>query len=308
MASASTTALVKGSSRQIVDAIKDLITSTNEFVEEFPVGVVIDGDQAVDRLKEVWTDRAQTEFAQGFLERYIVPVLWANFLGRGSLQDYTIEALPSASESSKDVFAARAVSRSARDDESGDEDVAEASMRKAAERDRRIYEEQLDRLRSDRFTNQREAHAGALMVQGFEQLWQIFRKVEPIPGGAGMGRREAVLAPRLSWYMPLGFGATNSNLNTLFYAVEFGTGTAAKVGSPDLVRWEGPTKVMTGRNAGAWRYGPKEGGGTTYKGQLGFHFLWEVRGSRRVLNPEYENVFRAYAYPALKAFLTKRLG
>lgn len=79
----------------------------------------------------------------------------------------------------------------------------------------------------------------------------------------GIGPMQKILQLRLNRYMPSsGSKRTNSSLNSLYYAVEFGTGIAANTGGH--VRTEGDTKDDSGRYPGSWWLGAKG---------LGAHFV-----------------------------------
>lgn len=121
------------------------------------------------------------------------------------------------------------------------------------------------------------------MREGFSELFSALTTkvtIRDLPGFA-IGPMGQVLNLQLSEYMPhiQGSPSTRSQLNTLFYAVEFGTGVFAgwddgKPGNPSFIRLEGPTKSR--EYPGAWWF-PSAGQGILWAGQQGFHFLFDPR-------------------------------
>ena len=116
------------------------------------------------------------------------------------------------------------------------------------------------------------------MRRGWDKLWgDIGTVMAPKRSGddisVGMGPYQAVMAHRLSHYMPVQGAKNAREPNTLFKAVEFGTGVAENVGGAQWVRKDGPTK----ESDGSWWLGPTKQQGAHFFGQKGFHFLYEER-------------------------------
>lgn len=130
--------------------------------------------------------------------------------------------------------------------------------------------------------------ATATMDRGFSRLWDTIAQ-EPLTSSTstsatvGIGRMSEIKQLRLNEYMgTTGSLKTTSNLNSLFYAIEFGTGIAENVGA-EWVRHEGPTKDS--KIPGAWWFKSphnEEAGsdGALFLGQKGFHFLYDERRQR----------------------------
>lgn len=115
------------------------------------------------------------------------------------------------------------------------------------------------------------------LAQGFVDLFeQITKKrvfVDERAVRVGIGPMRDVLRLRLNEYMPtFGGKGTNSEWNTLFYAVEYGTGVRENVGGGKWVRKEGPTKAAS--PPGSWWLG-EPGEGAHFVGQKGFHLFYE---------------------------------
>lgn len=124
------------------------------------------------------------------------------------------------------------------------------------------------------------------MSVGFRALWEVFSKPIPIERTSrrykmGIGRRSELNALKLSDYM--GTKGTNHKrqpYNSLFKAVEFGTGIAENVGGAKYVRKGGGKGADSGRTKdpsgdGSWWLGPAAGEGAHHAGQRGFHFLYD---------------------------------
>lgn len=133
---------------------------------------------------------------------------------------------------------------------------------------------------ADRFIREQESKAEAgkeaksdtrkHMLKGFDDLFQkiILRNIEMDNDKAfvGMGPMPQILQLQLSKYMPIKKAQANSELNSLFYGVEFGTGLAENVGGNKWVRKDGRSKHESGD--GSWYFA-----GLRQAGQKGFHFL-----------------------------------
>jgi hypothetical protein len=142
------------------------------------------------------------------------------------------------------------------------------------------------------------------MQQGFSDLLgAVQRTLPPTVHGrtltVGVGPTSGVFGLKLSPYMQMqGSPTTASPLNSLFQAVEYGTGVEDNVG-PGWVRASGPTKAKTPR--GSWWLG-RQGTGMLFTGQKGFHFLYDAR-TRQPLQI-YGQIFRR-RFPD---FLRRALG
>lgn len=145
-----------------------------------------------------------------------------------------------------------------------------------------------------------------VMGQGFAALWQAIAAdpVFTVEGSfvvAKIGRGSTIMNLRLSDYMKLtgSMNKLDKTLNSLFLAVEYGTGVEENVGkNPAHVRRSGRSKHTDG--SGKWwlesRYGK-----SLFIGQRGFHFLHDAR--TRAPSIEYADNVR----DNLPAFLTDRL-
>jgi hypothetical protein len=135
----------------------------------------------------------------------------------------------------------------------------------------------------------------ATMRKGWSELWESLSKVtSPRRSGSeisvGMGPYQEVMRHRLSRYMPVsGSTSARGEPNTLFKAVEFGTGIAENVGGPQWVRHEGETK----EDDGSWWLGPSVGMGAHFMGQKGFHFLYDER-TRRPKEFYYKYIYEKF--------------
>lgn len=120
------------------------------------------------------------------------------------------------------------------------------------------------------------------MPEGFRELWNRISKTQRLKLGGGkigigIGPSSTVTSLSMNAYMPHAGGMqTQSKYNVLFFGVEFGTGTVDNVGGPAFLRLDGPTKERDG----SWWLGDKVGQGAHFKGQKGFHFLFEERTRR----------------------------
>jgi hypothetical protein len=132
------------------------------------------------------------------------------------------------------------------------------------------------------------------MRTGFSDLWGAISRSSVGKQGkqfrAKIGPGPLLESLRLSRYMNIPGGVTaHTRLNSLFYAVEYGTGIAANVGSSH-VRLDGPTKDESGD--GSWWLGPDVGRGLHIYGQKGFHFLYDEQS--RAPRDLYEKAIKAW--------------
>jgi hypothetical protein len=127
------------------------------------------------------------------------------------------------------------------------------------------------------------------MDRGFAALWDVLKQpVFQMRGSqaiVGIGARDPVMGLRLSEYMGTQGSPfqTVSPYNSLFMAIEYGTGVAKNVGSDGFVRRAGPTKLRNSKFAGAWFFQDPEhprGTGALFLGQRGFHFLYDARSRK----------------------------
>jgi len=145
-----------------------------------------------------------------------------------------------------------------------------------------------------------------------------------------VGPGEKVLGHKLNTYMPFydaSEKATKLDLNSLFAAVEYGTGVAANVGGPQWVNREGPTKRWRERfdaairpEVGAWALGRIERTqvapgrwrsrrkGVLFRGQKGFHFLYDerTRKPRALYEERFKKEFPSYLQKALRTKLNTK--
>lgn len=150
------------------------------------------------------------------------------------------------------------------------------------------------------------------MDKGFDDL---FKRIETYTVTssedqvtANLGPHDEVTALRLSDYTRAGKPRRiDREPNTLFYAVEFGTGTAEKVGGAQFVRDEGPTKHREGRDRGAWWIGPHAGSGRFVMGQKGLHFLYAEQ-NRKPKTEWRDFVARSFPGYATQALKSKGFG
>jgi hypothetical protein len=132
------------------------------------------------------------------------------------------------------------------------------------------------------------------MDRGFDALWDVFSQPVPVRQDRGtfrfgVGPKQKLIKDlRLGDFM--GSSKTNSDMNSLFLAVEFGTGIAANVGGSQWVRRGSQYPAKDPSGDGSWWTGGKPGSGTRVYGQKGFHFLYDA-ASRRP-HPEYADYFR----------------
>lgn len=134
----------------------------------------------------------------------------------------------------------------------------------------------------------------------FRDVWAVMQQTRVWTQGnvvyGGVGPLAALMSMALGPYMP--FSGTvrrdaGDGLNSLFLAVEYGTGIAANVGA-SWVNLQGPTKSP--HFPGAWTLGRKPGQGVLIEGQKGVHFLDDARS--RMPLPIYMYRFQT-AFPAL---------
>jgi hypothetical protein len=148
------------------------------------------------------------------------------------------------------------------------------------------------------------------MQTGFRHLFGALTTKVPVAGiGFGLGPMNSILELKLSRYMPYTQGSTSSKseYNTLFYAIEFGTGMLAgtdngKPGNPSYIRTSGKTKDPRPRFKGSWWFGPRPGVGIHWKGQQGAHFLHDAR--TREIRDDWKSFFET----SLPAYIKDRLG
>jgi hypothetical protein len=135
----------------------------------------------------------------------------------------------------------------------------------------------------------------------FPLLWSVLKETAVWSGPdkvyGGVGPLAELMALQLSPFMPiLGERPTTSPLNSLFLAVEYGTGIAENVGGAQWVRHSGSTKDKSGTGAWWWWPGGKGVHGVEYVGQKGLHFLDDARSRQ----PLAIYAFRLQnAFPAL---------
>lgn len=151
------------------------------------------------------------------------------------------------------------------------------------------------------------------MKRGFDKLYSaLTTKVTVGKAGApgvGIGPMSQVMELKLSRFMPHAKGSTDasSDLNSLFYAIEYGTGMLAgwdegRPGNPSFIRTEGETKDPRPRFRGSWWLGPQPGMGIHWKGQQGAHFLFDAR----TRDPSVR--WRDFLQQTLPKFVKQRLG
>lgn len=127
------------------------------------------------------------------------------------------------------------------------------------------------------------------MRAGFQAIWKLMTTTRKFSSGgaagAGIGPKDQLLGLQLRKYMGRP-GGTKSPLNSLFYAIEFGTGIAKYVGGPQYVNYDGEYKLDAPNPAGSWRwYDTKTDEPFYFKGQQGLHFLYD----ERTRNPREEH-------------------
>lgn len=123
------------------------------------------------------------------------------------------------------------------------------------------------------------------MSSGFDALWKAISgnpqfRVEGSMAIADIGAWDVVGRLPLNAFMGMqGSMKSRSKYNSLFYAIEFGTGIEENVGS-GYVRLDGETKVP--EPPGAWWFGSpsNRSQGALFIGQKGFHFLYNERTRR----------------------------
>jgi hypothetical protein len=105
------------------------------------------------------------------------------------------------------------------------------------------------------------------------RVWEVFKKPIPVRSDGngnyigGVGDLNALMR------LPLkSRGSTQSPVNSLFLATEFGTGIQKNVGP--FVRGPNKTDARTKEKDGSWWFGEKRGEGMHMFGQKGFHFLY----------------------------------
>lgn len=132
---------------------------------------------------------------------------------------------------------------------------------------------------------------------GFVALWNTIKNsttyhVEGTQAVANIGAGDAIMGLKLSDYSKLSGGEmTDTRLDSLFLAVEYGTGIAENVGSESWVRKGGPGVPHKDELGRWWVNVSKEVGvGAMFTGQKGFHFLHDAR--TRTPLPLYEDTFR----------------
>jgi len=148
------------------------------------------------------------------------------------------------------------------------------------------------------------------MEVGFRDLINRLTKAEPISNAVGtrLGPMGDVLSLKLSKYSPIGGNSIRSqtNYNTFYYAVEYGTGMMAgwddgSAGNPSWIRTEGPTKDPRPRYRGSWWLG-RPGSGIHVAGQQGLHFLTDAR----TRDPNERWI--TFMNETIPAFLQRRVG
>lgn len=188
------------------------------------------------------------------------------------------------------------------------EPVGESAFQRRAERARELEAAGLKQRRRGTF---REDWIN--MDQGFSEVWRTFSRVTPLENsrgaGVGIGPWKQLEALPLNKYMQLsGQHRTkkklpDDTLNSLFLAVEFGTGIAENVGS-NWVRTEGKSKDPS--DDGSWWLNGADGNSVRFLGQKGFHFLYDERS--RKPRHEYDAIIRTQLPLYISEALTKRFG
>lgn len=165
-------------------------------------------------------------------------------------------------------------------------------------------------MKSRKQSNAAQETARKDMRQGFRDLFSALTTKVPIASmpGFGLGPMAEVESLQLSQYMPHAGGGTGSKsaYNSLFYAIEFGTGMLAgwdegQAGNPSYIRTEGDTKDPRAKYRGAWWLG-RPGLGILWKGQQGAHFLFDAR----TRDPQQH--WREFLQSTLPNFIRKRVG
>jgi hypothetical protein len=159
----------------------------------------------------------------------------------------------------------------------------------------------------------KERTATGHMREGFTDLWGALSRTARITTGGllgvGVGPGDAVMGLRLHDYMRTqgSHAGKRREFDSLFYAVEFGTGVERNVGGPQWVRKDGPTKERYGRGPeGSWWFGreasPGVFTGKLMTGQRGFHFLYEHRTRKP------DDIYEHYVKEHLPRYIYAALG
>lgn len=160
----------------------------------------------------------------------------------------------------------------------------------------------------------RKADSGemlALWRDGFKNMLNVMTEITGVKNAGGritvsMGSITKLLAIPLSAYSVTGGEAGRpSELNSFFYAAEFGTGVAKNVGG--RVRTEGHTKVAIHGQPGFWWYGHQsqnEWTGALFSGQMGTHFWFEA--GTDTPNPKIHQYINEHLQSSLTQFLRTR--
>lgn len=268
--------------------------------QEYTIEVKLEADFSgfLKSLQLAFSEESMLELLVAFVEQRFSPFMKGEFDERASSRDY-LPQIEWVSEAGKDFVSFGEVEGlltsgidAAGDDVSkygltGPDDPGGASGPESA----LVRRARLKRMR-----------------KGFSRLWGEFTHAMTFATengvGVGLGSRAEIESIPLYKYMPYGYYRPPlSQANSLFHAIEFGTGISENVGGDQYVVSEGPTKEYP---PGAWRYGPATGGGPLHLGQKGFHFLYDAR-NRRPRQEYFDFVGREFG-PFATKHLLKRLN
>jgi hypothetical protein len=165
-------------------------------------------------------------------------------------------------------------------------------------------------------------HTADTMKSGFQKIIEVLKTVTSnVTSGsentiitAGLGNRNELFGLKLSQYMPVKT-KSKSDFNSLFKAVEYGTGIADNVGGENWVRYSStmPSKdhsrsATEAGERGAWFFSAPgaEGTGMRFTGQKGAHVFYDetTRDPNPLIYQFIEDNFRNYFVKAL----SKKLG
>lgn len=254
----------------------------------------LDSDEIERRLRRTMNDDSMSELAERLASKVMVPALtemfWASDPegggGRKNPDDFVLKKIETT-RSSQDAYSKGSM-------------VSYDARKESTRKQEHINLHTAFRLNTDPTGDE-------LMIKGFHEIEAILQKIERIPGKAGVriGPMDQLMSLKLKDYMGNKAPLKKATYNSLFLAVEFGTGVAKNVGDSAFVKKTGPTKDKA--IPGAWWH-PKVGSGSLYGGQRGFHFLYDVRGADREIHSHYADTFEILAKAEAFSFLRERLG
>lgn len=250
------------------------------------IGISVDTRKLYKDVGRAFSDETLSQLASDFLAQILVPQIQARYDKAAASDEY----LPEEGEGMGAFRGSDALSYAELESQQTNPDGSTKTLDQFINdaRNRAKLNED-DSGASDSFMNRNVAN----VRRGFSDLRERVFTIHRVPGGAGIGRWSDIKTLKLSDYAMRMAGRGRSRYNRLFYAVEFGTGIAEKVGGSQFVRREGATKDRF--QPGAWWLGPEEGQGIKYLGQKAFHFLYEPRRDRekRVPRDEYKQILLA---------------